>query len=124
MNFDGHEVLQVRLADSDTVDYLSVEKGGGTVVVTLLDDFEGPELLQRLALLQRKLNRYFDFIESGEVFEQLARTTGRRVKRATPVRIEIVAKQELEGEGERFLRQVKSAAQDASVSLSFRVLEP
>ena len=114
---------QMRLADSDAVDYLSVERGGDTVVVTLLDDFEGPELLQRLALLQRKLNRYFDFIESGEVFDQLERTTGRRVGRATPVRIEIVAKQALEGEGERFLRHVESAAQDADIGLSFRVLE-
>jgi len=114
----------MRLADSDPVDYLSVKNGDGTVVVTLLDDFEGPKLLQRLALLQRKINRYFDFIESGEVFEQLARTTGRRVNLATPVRIEIVAKQELEGEGERFLRHVRSAAQDAGLSLSFRVLEP
>ena len=114
----------MRLADSDTVDYLSVEKDGRTVVATLVDDFEGSDLLQRLALLQRKVNRYFEVIESGEVFEQLERATGRRVARSTPVRIEIVAKQGLEGEGERFFEHVASAARGAAVELSFRVLEP
>lgn len=113
----------MRLADSETVDYLSVEKGRGTVILTLLDDYEGPEVVRRLALLQRKLNRYFDFIESGEVFAQLARRTGRQANSSAPVRIEIVAKQPLVGEGERFLKHVAGVAQDAGVQFSFRVLE-
>ena len=112
----------MRLAEADIVDYLSLEKGGSAVIVTLLDDFEGPDLMQRLALLQRKINRYLDFIESGEVFVQLARTTGHRVNHSTPVRVEIVAKQDLVGEGERFLTHVASAAKDVGVGLSFRVL--
>lgn len=112
----------MRLADSATVDFLSLEKGTGTVVVTLLDDFIGPDEVQRLALLQRKLNRYFDFIESGEVYDQLAEGTGLQVARNRPVRISIVALQDLVNDGRRFLQHVEDAARDANVELTFKVV--
>ncbi|MCC7140065.1 MAG: hypothetical protein IT460_16720 [Planctomycetes bacterium] len=112
----------MRLADSETVDYLSLEKGSGTIVATLVDDFVGTGEIERLALLQKKLNRYFDFIESGEIYQQLTRSTGSQVSRGSRVRISIVAKQELVGEGQRFLRHAEEAAKDANVELAFKVV--
>ena len=73
----------MRLNDPDTVDYLGLEKETGCVVVTLVDDCGWEDEMQHLGLLQAKVNRYFDFIESGEVYQQLAETTGRKVGSAS-----------------------------------------
>ena len=93
----------MRLSDPETVDYLGIEKETGWVVLTLVDDCDWSDETRHLALLQTKLNRYFDFIDSGEVYEQLVRITGRAVAHATPVKISILAKHEPAGEGGRFL---------------------
>lgn len=112
----------MRLADSETVDYVSLEKGSGIVVATLVDDFLGQDEVRRLSLLQKKLNRYFDFIESGEIFDQLSKSTGRQIRRDSPVRIDIAARQELSDEGQRFLHHVEDAARSAHVALTFKVV--
>lgn len=113
----------MRLSDPETVDYLGIEKKTGWVVLTLVDDCDWTNETQHLVLLQTKLNRYFDFIESGEVYEQIARTMGRAVDRSTPVKISILAKYEPAGEGARFLQHVSAVAQEAGVGFSFKVLK-
>lgn len=110
------------LSDPNTIDYLGLEKGGGAVIVTLLDDFDGADELRRLALLQAKINRYFDFIESGEVFVKVSQVAGRKVARGTPVRISILAKQQLGDEGERFVRHVTQVGRQTGVDIEFKVL--
>lgn len=112
----------MRLTDANTVDYLGVEKDTGYAVLTLVDDCDWVDEIQHLSLLQAKVNRYFDFIDSGEVYEQLRETTGREVAPATPVRINILAKYEPSDEGNRFLEHVAGVAEDAGVHFSFKVL--
>lgn len=112
----------MRLSDAETVDYLGLEKESGWVVVTLVDDCDWTDEVQHLALLQTKINRYFDFIESGEVYAQLARTTGREVSRGTPVKISVLAKYEPLDAGSRFFEHVAQVAQGAGVGFSFKVL--
>lgn len=112
----------MRLTDPNTVDYLGLEKDTGHVVLTLIDDCDWGDDIQHLSLLQAKVNRYFDFIESGEVYEQLRETTGREVASITPVKISILAKYEPSGEGHRFFEHVSRVAEDAGVRFSFKVL--
>lgn len=112
----------MRLNDPNTVDYLGVEKDTETVIVTLVDDCDWTDEKRHLSLLQEKINRYIDFVESGEVYEQLAQTTGRILPRTTPVKISILAKYPPEGDGLRFLEQVAQAAENVGIGLSFKVL--
>jgi hypothetical protein len=112
----------MRLSDAETVDYLGLEKDTGWIVVTLIDDCDWSDETKHLALLQTKINRYFDFIESGEVYDQLERTTGRAASRETPIKISVLAKYEPPGEGSRFHEQVAQAARGAGVAFSFKVL--
>jgi hypothetical protein len=82
--------------------------------------YAGIDEVERLAQLQKKLNRYFDFIESGEVFKAFAKSTGRAVAKS-PVRISIVARERLGDEGRCFLAHVGEAAKAARVGLTFKV---
>ena len=110
------------LHNTDTVDYLGLEKGTGHVVATLVDDLEWCDEVRHIGLLQAKLNRYFDFIDSGEIFEMVSQAVGRSIPVSTPVRISILARHEPLGEGVRFLEHVSTVARDAGVDFAFKVL--
>lgn len=112
----------MRLVDTNTVDYLGLEKDTGCVVLTLVDDCDWEDETLHLSLLQAKVNRYFDFIESGEVYERLRETTGRTVPPTTPVKISVLAKHEPSNEGNDFMQNVMRVAKDAGVGFSFKVL--
>lgn len=110
------------LADPNTIDYLGLEKDSGCVVLTLVDDCDWVDELQHLALLQGKINRYFDFIESGEIFNRLREVIDRSVISATPVKISVLASYVPTTEGQRFLDYVAQVAKDVNVRFSFKVL--
>lgn len=112
----------MQLAEADTVDYLGLEKETGYIVLTLIDDCDWENELQHLAMLQNKINRYFDFVDSGEVYDEAVKVLGREIGRATPVKISILAQYEPIGEGLRFLQHVKNVARSANVMVTFKVL--
>jgi len=112
----------MRLTDNNTVDYLGLEKSTGYVVLTLVDDCDWGDDIRHLSLLQAKVNRYFDFIESGEMYEQLRETAGRQMAPTTPIKISLLAKYEPSAEGYRFIEHVAQVAQDAGLRFSFKIL--
>lgn len=105
----------------DTIDFLCLKKDGTIAVVlaAFLDDHEETE---NLRLMQQKLNRYFDFIESGEVYETATEVAKRLVPPTTPVRIEVIANRDLRGpDGPRFVQHVASACREAGIGFEFKV---
>ncbi|MEO1333113.1 MAG: DUF6572 domain-containing protein [Myxococcota bacterium] len=112
----------MRLGQTDTVDFLGIEKETGVVLVTLVDDCDWADELQHLKLLQAKVNRYLDFIESGEVYDQLLQSTGVRVPTDRLVRINVLAKFPPPEEGHRFFEQVRGVAEQLGVRLNLKVV--
>lgn len=110
------------LSNADVIDYLGIEKETGCVVVTLVDDCDWRDETAHLTQLQRKLNRYFDFIDRGEVFQQVAAIAGYEVAPSTPVKMSILARYEPQGEGRRFLEHVAKVALEAGVGFAFKVV--
>ena len=113
----------MRLENANTVDYLVASRDGRYAAV-LLDDFQGSDERPRLALLQAKIVRYLDFIESGEAHSRLDEMVGRPVDRRASVGIQIIAMRPLGQLGERFLQHVTQAAQAEGVLVSFEVRPP
>lgn len=112
------------LNDRETIDYLSLSRGGREIVATLLDVYDGDDDAEHFWLLQEKVKRYLDFIDSGEVYDAIHRT-GQDIPRSTPVRIDIVAPRELPGStGQRFLEHWREAARHEGIALTFRVQGP
>ena len=105
----------------DTIDFLCIDEDGSISVVlaAYLDDHEE---MENLRLMQDKLHRYLDFIESGEVYEKATEVAKRVVPRTTPVRIQVVGNRELqEPVGPRFLQHVASACRESGVGFEYRV---
>ena len=112
----------MRLQQKDTVDYIGLEKETGVVVAPLVDDCDWNDEIYHLRLLQSKINRYFDFIESGEIYSEIVAATSRAVLPGSPVKISVLAKFPPRGEGKRFLEHVTEAAKEAGIGFSFKIV--
>lgn len=109
------------LNKKDTIDFLCIAHDGAisVVLVAYLDEHEEMESLR---LMQDKLHRYLDFIESGEVYGRATEAANRTVSRTTPVRIEVVGNRQLQDPiGPRLLQHVASACRESGVEFEYRV---
>jgi hypothetical protein len=104
------------------VDWLSIEKGSGHVVLTVVDDQDWSDEVGHLLALQEKLNNYLAFIESGEVFECLVETVGRTVARTMPMKVSIVAKYDMTFQAKQFLEYAKGTFRGAGFELVFELV--
>jgi hypothetical protein len=69
-----------------------------------------------LIVLQKKLNAYLRFVESGEVFEKVPDARGRNIV------INLVGKFRLSESADIFLRKVSDTVENAGLRLRFGVL--
>jgi hypothetical protein len=104
------------------VDYLGLEKGTGDVVLTIVDGRDWQDERAHLLALQAKLNTYFEFVESGEVFERLAEDLNRTVERNTPIKVQILSRFPLPEAGLTFLERARSVFSQAGLEIAFRVV--
>lgn len=110
------------LHEFDKVDYLSLDRVGGCLVLTISDDFDWDDEKVHLHFLQRKINRYFDFIESGEIWTQLEEGVELELGRNTPIKISVILKYSPTFEGVRFFNYVKGVANESGIDFSYRTL--
>lgn len=106
-----HEDSQVSVEHVDVVDVTSVDKGTGHVVLTISDHLDWSDSGRHQAVLQKKLNAYLSFIESGELLKHFPDAKGRRVA------INIVFKFRPDREGTRFLERAKHVIASAGFEL-------
>jgi hypothetical protein len=70
-----------------------------------------------LRLIQAKINKYMQFLESGEINEAYPQSLGKKCV------IEVVGKFALSKAAEEFFQQATAIVSDAGFSLRFRKLE-
>jgi hypothetical protein len=68
----------------DVIDAVGTEIATGIVVLSLIDSLTWDAEYEHLLALQAKLNRYLDFIESGELSEKYA-----GAKPGVPLRVDV-----------------------------------
>jgi hypothetical protein len=61
--------MQVSIEQTDVIDIISTDRVTGDVVLTVSDHLDWSDSTVHQMLLQRKLNRYLAFVESGEILE-------------------------------------------------------
>jgi hypothetical protein len=103
--------------DPKVVDFVSLEPDGGHLVLTISDHLDWQNELEHILALQDKVNRYLDFLESGEVFETCPDGRGRQV------RIDVVLQYPPSRRGEEFFQHAQEMVSAAGVALSYGVLE-
>jgi hypothetical protein len=66
------------IEDADVVDFISVG-ASGDVELTISDQLDWVDTERHIGLLQNKIYRYLDFIESGELHQSNPAAAGKRV---------------------------------------------
>jgi hypothetical protein len=119
---EGGDQTPMSIRKTRVVDSLGIEKGSGDIVLTVIDDEGWTNEHEHLHLLQEKLNSYLAFLESGEVYEQLATELGRTNAKGLPIKVSILAKYPLPAHAQEFLRFAQEMFSGAGFSLTHRVL--
>lgn len=63
----------------DGIDLIGVRRESGEVVLTISDHLDWSDSREHQLILQKKLNAYLAFVESGEILESYPDSRGRRV---------------------------------------------
>ena len=98
-----------------TVDVISVDDRSGSVVLTVSDHLDWTDSTEHQILLQKKLNSYLSFVESGEILERYPRAKDR------PVVFRIVFKFKPDQEAMGFLTRAKEIVESAGFQLHYEV---
>ena len=100
------------LENVGVVDAAGIDKQRGDIVLSILDSWDWDDEGGHLAALQAKLNSYFDFVESGEVFEALP-----EVKKG-PIRINIISRYALPAGAVAFLQRAVAMGATLQISIT------
>jgi hypothetical protein len=99
----------------NVVDIVGVPPGGTFVALIISDHLDWVDSQSHLLSLQAKLNRYFAFVEAGELLEKYPSARGKRV------RTDIVFKHSPPSEAKEFLVRATAIAKEAAFELTWRL---
>jgi len=103
------------LENIETVDAVGTEKGTNTVVLSIMDSWNWEDQERHLIALQDKLNAYFGFVESGQIYEAYPQATGKSL------RIDIVSRYPMPEAGRGFLAKAADVASKLNLTITQRV---
>jgi hypothetical protein len=98
----------------DVIDLIGTAREDGAVVLTISDHLRWDRRNAHLLALQAKINRYLEFIESGQLAEEYA-----NARPGVPVRIEVACKYPPSPDGEEFLSQVRDTLAETGLGFSW-----
>jgi hypothetical protein len=99
----------------DEVDVVSVDTKSGHVVLTISDHLDWSDTFNHQAVLQKKINAYLAFVESGEILERYPDAKGR------PVALNVVFRFRPDTEGLKFLGRARTVIESAGFSLRHEI---
>lgn len=99
------------LEKPNTVDALGIEKNTGIAILTIVDSWDWVDEKRHLLALQQKLNAYFNFIESGEVFKSYPDAAGRKII------IDVVGRFSIPKSGVSFFERANEACADLGIKV-------
>ena len=103
------------LDNVEVVDAVGTETRDGTVVLSIIDAWDWSDEQRHLRALQDKLNAYFDFVESGQIYEAYPEAAGQ------PLRIDVVSKFPIPDVGLAFLARASTVAAELNMTVTHRV---
>jgi hypothetical protein len=101
--------------DPEVVDFIGTDKATGRVVLTISDHLPWNNV--HFSILEKKISKYVDFVNSGQLLEKRPDAEGK------PVEISIAFKHELSDEAERILKAAQEDIQKLGLILSYHSLE-
>ena len=99
----------------DKIDIIGIDNSSGSVVLTISDHLDWSDTYQHQLILQKKLNTYLAFVESGEITEQYPNSSGRSVV------LEVVFKYRPDAGGLKFLERASQVIHSAGFEFRHRI---
>ena len=99
---------------TDKIDAVGIEKNSDFAVLTILDAWDWGDEGNHLSALQSKLNAYFGFIESGQIWESYPEAAGRQLV------IDVVGKFPIPKIGIELLHRASDACSALDVKIRYR----
>jgi hypothetical protein len=104
------------LETPNVIDAMSTDPKDGTVSLNIIDDWDWADEKRHLLALQQKLNAYFDFVQSGQVYEAYPNAIG------NALRIHILTQFPIPAIGLKFLEIASKAAAQLKTTISYQQL--
>lgn len=105
------------LESTDSVDAIGIDRETGYIVLTIADAWEWSDITAHLQALQAKLNAYFEFIESGQIWESYPSAKQRQLV------IDIVMRFPPPSAANQFLSKATVVAKELNVILRHRYFD-
>lgn len=102
------------LDNCSVVDAVGVDDVDGTVVLSVIDSWDWNDERRHLEALQEKLNAYFGFVESGQIYESYPDAAGK------PLRIDVVGRYPVSPVGLAFLEKASVVASRLRIAIAHR----
>jgi hypothetical protein len=101
---------------TDVVDMVGIDRETGYVVLTISDHLDWSDSFGHQTILQKKLNTYLAFVESGEILEQYPKAQNR------PVAFNVVFRVPPDESGRAFIARAREVIESAGFTLRDEVL--
>jgi hypothetical protein len=105
----------VTIENADAVDGAGIDRASGEVVLTISDHLMWEDN-RHLPLLEQKIGRYLDFVQSGQLLELIPQAKGRSI------RIEVIHKHQPTDLASKFLLAAGRQLKAVGIELSNREL--
>lgn len=103
------------IEETEVIDFIGIDKEQGEVSLTISDHLEWDD--NHLFILQKKLNSYISFIESGELFEIYLDSKNRNIS------IVIMCKHSPSPAGMNFIEKAKLILEKINARLIFQIFD-
>jgi hypothetical protein len=102
------------LENCDVVDAVGTDINTGKIVLSILDSWDWTDERTHLERLQAKLNAYFSFVDSRQIYDDYPDTEGRGLV------VDIVGKFPMPDSVSEFLERAATVASTVGVELTYR----
>ncbi|QJP13731.1 hypothetical protein G3545_08710 [Starkeya sp. ORNL1] len=103
------------LDNLEVIDAVGTDARNGTIFLAIIDAWDWSDEWIHLNALQDKLNLYFEFVESGRIYEEYPAANGRYL------RIDVLCKYPIPDIGLAFLERASKVAAQLNMTVTHRL---
>lgn len=107
-------ILTLALENCKVIDTIGTRIDDGRIILTILDSWDWSDERAHLMALQEKFNSYFDFVESGLIYEDYPAAEGKDIV------VSVIARFDFESSGKKLFEQAAVVGASLNLTLEYQ----